>query len=266
MNKKLLIGSPICQHPAILQAFLQSLKRLTLPGVEVHYHFIDDNHEPLSKVHLETFASEVPHVRIDTPNAMHDTSLYIAHNWNQNKISKVAAYKDGMIEHARTEGFDYLFLIDSDILLEPCTVQHLMDTSKEIIAEIFWTRWAETSMEQPQVWLKDFYTQYESFHGERLEKDEMTRRMHAFYTMLREPGVYKVGGLGACTLIARSALEKDISFRTVDNLSFWGEDRHFCVRARVLDIELYVDTHHPAFHVYRFAEMERGMVFMQRTE
>ncbi len=37
----------------------------------------------------------------------------------------------------------------------------------------------------------------------------------------------------------------------LDNVSFWGEDRHFCIRARALNIDLFVDTVFPAYHIYR---------------
>lgn len=36
-----------------------------------------------------------------------------------------------------------------------------------------------------------------------------------------------------------------------------GEDRHFCIRALALGFELFVDTHYPAFHLYRSADCER---------
>ena len=69
--------------------------------------------------------------------------------------------------------------------------------------------------------------------------------------MLKIPGLYEVGGLGACTLISKKALTKDLSFKCIPNISFWGEDRHFCIRAQVYGLKLYVDTVYPAYHIYR---------------
>lgn len=73
--------------------------------------------------------------------------------------------------------------------------------------------------------------------------------------MLKIPGVYKVGGLGACTLISRHALEKGVSFREIYNLGLIGEDRHFCIRAAALGLELFADTRYPPFHIYRESEL-----------
>jgi len=70
------------------------------------------------------------------------------------------------------------------------------------------------------------------------------------------PGVYKVGGLGACTLISRNAISKGVSYDEIYNITFWGEDRHFCIRAAALGIELFVDTHFPAFHIYRRSDLK----------
>lgn len=81
------------------------------------------------------------------------------------------------------------------------------------------------------------------------------RQLH-FLNTLRRPGIYEVGGLGACTLISRRALEAGANFSKIKNLSLTGEDRHFCVRAAVLGFPLYVDTHLPAYHIYRNKDLE----------
>lgn len=71
------------------------------------------------------------------------------------------------------------------------------------------------------------------------------------------PGVYKVGGLGDCTLISKKVFESNVSYDKIYNVSFWGEDRHFCIRAAVLGFELYVDTHYQAFHIYRTSYLKK---------
>lgn len=262
---KILIGSPICQDPMVLHAFFMSLRRLKISDYEVHFQFIDDNHNALSKVFLSDFQKAVPNVVIEQPSNEPVASLYINHSWSHDKIQKVAAYKDGMIDRVRREGFDYLFLIDSDILLHPQTIDHLIQQEKDIIAEVFWTKWTENAVEQPQVWMSDFYNQFEKKPGEKLTQKEEKIRTFNFFKKLRVPGVYNVGGLGACTLISNAAAEKGISFEQIDNLTFWGEDRHFCVRATVLGIGLFVDTQYPAYHVFRPSELSGGLEFLNRT-
>lgn len=263
-NPKILIGSPICQKPIVLMLFLMSIERLQLTDYEVFYHFIDDNHDPESQALLSSFQRTRNNVLIESITE-EENEHYLSHNWSQDRIWKVGAYKDRIIERARLESFDYLFFVDSDLLLHPQTVTCLVETGKEIVAEVFWTKWEESAVEQPQVWVSDFYIQYEKEINEKLSQEEEYIRTFNFFNKLRNPGVYEVGGLGACTLITMSAIEKGVSFRRIKNVSFWGEDRHFCIRANALGIDLFVDTHYPAFHVFRDSQLPGGLEFIRNT-
>ena len=44
-----------------------------------------------------------------------------------------------------------------------------------------------------------------------------------------------------------------------------GRDRHFCVRAIVLGIDLFVDTHYPSYHIFRAEELHKGLEFLENT-
>jgi hypothetical protein len=63
-------------------------------------------------------------------------------------------------------------------------------------------------------------------------------------------------------LIRRSALEKGARFAEINNLTYWGEDRHFCVRARALGIELWADSSYPPLHLYRESDLNRVAEFV----
>lgn len=94
-------------------------------------------------------------------------------------------------------------------------------------------------------------------------------RESGFYGWIRMKSYRKknwglVGGLGACTLIRRKALLAGVSFKQLSNLSFWGEDRHFCIRAQALGLSLFVDTHHPAFHLYRESDFAEARIWMKQ--
>src|SRR5690606_11422810 len=67
-----------------------------------------------------------------------------------------------------------------------------------------------------------------------------------------------------CTLIHRSALEAGVRFQTIENITLYGEDRHFCVRAAAMGLKLYVDTRLPAYHLYRSADIEGGYEFIEK--
>ena len=103
----------------------------------------------------------------------------------------------------------------------------------------------------PQVWLQDESNLYIRNWDEAYSITEKKQYAKDFIAKMKIPGIYEVGGLGACTLISKNALNYPISFKPISNISFWGEDRHFCVRAKSYDLGLYVDTVYPAYHIYR---------------
>jgi tetratricopeptide (TPR) repeat protein len=261
-KKRILIGSPVHQKPEILKMFLTSLLNLNKDDYEISYLFIDDNIEAASSRLLAQFQQDNRAFVLKS----YSNDQYIKNNhthlWNESLIWKVAGFKNDIIDFCLYNDYDFLFLIDSDLVLHPKTLNQLVAANKEIISNIFWTKWQPDIIELPQVWVKDFYTLYHSGRNEKLGQEEITSRTAEFLTMLRKPGIYKVGGLGACTLIARSALEKGVNFSEISNVSFWGEDRHFCIRAAALGIDLYVDTHYPAFHIYRDSDLELVHAYM----
>ena len=259
MNKaRVLVGVPIRQKKPILLEFLESLKRLEEKTYALDYLFIDDNDQKDSRELLQSFARENGEkCTLHIPDQ--DASQYVCnertHHWKDEMIWKVADFKDRIIQTARDQNFDYLFFIDSDIVLHPRTIDQLIQAKKEIISNIFWTKWLPDQIPLPQVWVSDHYTLFEHEIHEQLTNYEMGKRQQAFLERLKKPGIYEVGGLGACTLIARSALQKEISFKRIRNVTFWGEDRHFCIRAAALGLKLFVDTHYPAYHIYRDSDL-----------
>ncbi|MEF9942484.1 MAG: glycosyltransferase [Lachnospiraceae bacterium] len=250
--KKILIGSPVYQKPKILEAFLNSLKALNFPDATLDYIFVDDNvedesHQLLNNFHRENSVTTILH-GTKTKSYVCDEE---SHHWNDNLMLKVANYKNTIIQYAISHNYDALFFVDSDLILHPDLIIHLEHQQKEIVSEIFWSQWHDDLPLEPNVWLFDEYDLVPKQLGEELSDEESALRQADFIKMLKTPGLYEVGGLGACTLLRRSALLKGVNFAPIKNLTIHGEDRFFCIRAVVLGIELFVDTCFPAYHIYR---------------
>ncbi|MFP7255726.1 glycosyltransferase [Terribacillus goriensis] len=256
-----LIGTTVKQDPDILAAYLDSLNRLQTTELSIFYCFIDDNDDPKSSTLLSAFAAE--HDAVILPSETTDSYQKDEHThyWTEALIWKVAALKNKIISYAVEQKMDYIFFVDSDIVLHPATLEKLLASQKDIISCIFWTQWQPGTQALPQVWLKDEYEQFTHHRGEALSDTERAARHQEFLEQMRKPGTYEVGGLGACTLITREALNKGVHFGEIPNLSFWGEDRHFCIRAAALGISLFVDTHYPAFHLYRKTDLAKLPAF-----
>ena len=253
MNKnRVLVGSPVYQKSEILEAFLKSLKNLSRDTITIDYMFVDDNIDEKSSQLLAEFKRVESKIIILQGK---EQGLYLcneeSHYWDDALMLKVANYKNSIIHYAIEKDYDYLFFVDSDLVLHPNLIEHLKAADKDIVSEIFWSQWHSDRQLEPNVWLFDEYDLVPKRLGEKLCEKEMSIRQIKFLNQLKIPGLYEVGGLGACTLISRDALLKGVSFMPINNLTIHGEDRFFCIRASVLGIELFVDTHYPAYHIYR---------------
>lgn len=255
---KVLIGTSVNKKNQITDAFLESVSNLKHEGIEVNYLFIDDNEDEESSKLLKEFECENQGVKVYI-GKKEDKFLCDdkTHYWTDNLVNKVIEYKNLIISEAVSQDYDYLFLVDSDLILHPKTLNNLISSRKDIISEIFWTSWDHNSEPMPNVWLIDNYSMFLEGKDENLSFAKKSLRTAEFLVKLRKPGIYEVGGLGACTLISKKALNKGVNFNKIHNLSFWSEDRHFCVRCVVLGFHLYVDTHYPAYHLYRDSDLIR---------
>lgn len=262
MKKRILIASPVQQKPAVLRHFLKSLAQLEQDRLHTDYLFIDNNDAEESSLLLQEFldgregASIMRDADIRTYRRDEET-----HYWNDELVDKVAGIKDRIIEHAREKGYDALFLIDSDLLIHPGTISRLAEADKDIISNIFWTKWQPNADPLPQVWMMDEYS-FSRTSPKHAGEAEAVREQAEFLAKMRIPGIYEVGGLGACTWISKKALDNGVRFKRLPNVSFWGEDRHFCVRAAALGFPLFVDTRFPAYHIYRDSDLEGAEAYL----
>lgn len=270
MGKKVLLGSPVRQKPQILEQFLRGIEDLDLQGFSLSCFFVDDNVDESSSALLRDF-SKTKDVRLlcGADIATRETDKYasdsVTHFWDTDTITKIAAFKDHIIEYAIEQQYDYLFLVDSDIVLDKRTLQQLASRNVEIVSNVFWTQWKPNWQLEPQCfWMPDLSRRERAPFSGTLDLEEARQMRRDFFAKMRIPGLYRVDGLGACTLIARSALVKGVRFRIIPNLALLGEDRHFCVRAGALGIALYMDTVYPVYHIYREEYLNRVEEFRQR--
>lgn len=228
---------------------------------------VDDNIDESSKQLLASFKREESTVTIVEGNG---NGAYLCndetHHWDDSLMLKVANYKNFIIDYAISNNYDYLFFVDSDLILHPNLIEHLKTANKDIISEIFWSKWHNDRPFEPNVWLFDEYDLVPKRLGETLSEEEMNRRQTKFLNQLKIPGIYEVGGLGACTLISRAALLEGVNFQPIKNLTIHGEDRFFCIRAAVIGIDLFVDTCYPAYHIYREQDLAGVQDYVKSCE
>jgi hypothetical protein len=242
---KVLIGSVINKNPGVVQEFLQSLQCLKKENFACDYYFIVEQSSEIVRQHIPTLEGE---------GQSHKSSCMVIDPSKERPLGYsyiwlLGAYRDRMIEYARMKNYDYLFLIDDDLVLHPETLRQLVGEEKEIISNIIWTDWGTGPV--PQVWLSDNGNPFDFGIEQTTTDEEKKRKTTQFFELLKIAGTYEIGGLGACTLISRKALGKPINFQRIRNLSWISENVHFCLRATALGIPLFVNTQYPTYHIIR---------------
>lgn len=250
----------------MVKEFIDSLTRLNLDGLTAHFMLIDDNDDVESQRLLDEIAAQTTILvhRLDEVDVMQ-----IPSRGNETMVDQQARrsyLKNSFIEVSREENYDYLFLIDSHVLLHPDTVLHLLSLNKDIISPIYWSNRQGSSEPMPQVWLKDQQLPYNFSQFERLTNEELLTRKESFVNALKNPGVYQVGGVTGGILISQEAIRKGVNFTRIDNLSFVGEDIHFSIRASALGFPLYVSTHYSGFEMKEGDDLAEAREFQAKSQ
>lgn len=219
------------QTPEVFELYLKSLDALDTSGLDASRFFVLHNSPELIGV-LRSGDGYVEH-RSEESDVRDDES----HRWKGENIRQVGAMRNWLLDFMLREGYDALFMVDSDLILHPKTLQALVAARKDIVAEVFWTSWKPSDRAMPNAWQYDAYGFYEG------DLDRWQKR-----------GLFQVGMTGACTLIHRDVIERGVNYSPIPNLTIQGEDRHFCIRAAAHGVSVWLDTHVPATHLYRSSD------------
>ena len=230
-----LIVVPARQKESKFQLHVESLNRLKIPEyVELQRLFILHNSDNLEK-YLNSN---------DIIQKIHTNDEYCTdgntHEWKDDNLKFITKLKNNVINNCI--GFDYIFWVDSDLVLHENTLIDLLESGRDIISKIFWTDWNNNNIMGANAWDCDHYSYFSN--------DTITK--------YRNGGVHECGGTGACILINMEVYQSGVNYTKISNISFWGEDRNFCIRASVLGWKLYVSCNNEAFHIYRDSDIEKA--------
>ena len=132
-STKVLIAAPLKQERKIFREYQDALDGLIKPtGVTVDRFFVVNDCE-----------SVIQDIRGECV-VMNTGDLYQKavddHVWTHDNLSKMPALRNAVIKRALDGGYDYLFSVDTDLVLQPLTLSELLLAGKDIVSEIFWTR------------------------------------------------------------------------------------------------------------------------------
>ena len=224
---KILIAAPLRQNLQIFREYQEGLDRLELPdGVTADRFFVvNDCDEVIPEIRNAEYIV----------NNSKNVTIYHNHLWTGELVNKMSEMRNQTIRKALDGGYDYLLSADTDLVLHPKTLKVLLETGKDIVAELFWTNgWSNA-------WAYD--------------------QADGYNPAWEKPGLYEVGGTGALILISRKVMEAGVDYTNIPNLrkAVFGEDRHFCIRAVCNGFKIWADNHVQPVHLYTEKAYEEYM-------
>ena len=224
---KILIAAPLRQNLQIFREYQEGLDRLELPdGVTADRFFVvNDCDEVIPEIRNAEYIV----------NNSKNVTIYHNHLWTGELVNKMSEMRNQTIRKALDGGYDYLLSADTDLVLHPKTLKVLLETGKDIVAELFWTNgWSNA-------WAYD--------------------QADGYNPAWEKPGLYEVGGTGALILISRKVMEAGVDYTNIPNLrkAVFGEDRHFCIRAVCNGFKIWADNHVNPIHLYTEKAYEEYM-------
>jgi glycosyltransferase involved in cell wall biosynthesis len=238
---KVVVGCLVRNREWVLPKFLEGLELLDYPKDKLSFYFIvndstDQSHEILKQWAIKNDQT-YRLVKVETVNF--GNTEHKEHTWEDSRLRNMSFMRNRVLQSMKKEfSSDAVFMIDSDIIVKHKELlKHLICLERPVVSEVFWAIWGHTTAQPlPNVWIRGGY--------------EISQE---FLTMLKKPGTYPVGGLGACTVLTSEVLDRGITYDRVFNLphDMRGEDRDFCVRAACAGIKLWADTQFTPDHVER---------------
>lgn len=227
MGKRILIAAPVNEQEKIFKEYLFSLNSLKIPKeYTVNKFFILSKNSSLSSLlQKNEYIYENNNFSIDKEKGYH--------NWTIEKFLNIAYLRSCLLEKAREENYDYLFTVDSDILIHPKTLEHLLKLNLPVVTEGVWTK-------NPQnISLMD--GQFENWQ-------------HFKNKNYNTSNIYEINWGGMITLIHSSIFNiKTINYMPLKEVAgeFSEDWSFFCkIYCHFPDFKLYMDTTYLGRHLY----------------
>jgi hypothetical protein len=220
----ILIAAPIRNRGWILNQYLNCLYFLDTPGwnIDKGYYFIlndctDNSREILEKrkEDLEprdySIHYKIDEINFNTPSDMGENGMGRSGIPRElHTYKNLSVLRNKILEYARGINFDYIFSVDSDILVKPDILEKLIATKKDIVAAL----------------VRNSGTDWNFLPLTGRDRNTIPSEL------------FEVKVTGACYLISKNVfINKNIKY---SNEFSSGEDEAFCHSAREQGFKSYV--------------------------
>ena len=235
VNKKILITAPVHQNIEIFKEYLFSLSHLLIPeGYEVHKYFYLHNCSELKSF-----------LKNDEYEEVLDNSVYknFSHDFKNENYFALSYMRTAALIKARKENYDYVFSVDSDILIHPKTLFYLLEDNQDIVGMINWSKSFSENAIVPSCYDLEYWRWWED------------------NSILKQKGLYERGIISATVLLGSRIIQNEkINYYSIPNIkcSLW-EDYALSLKAHILipDLKMSIDTRLPCRHLYKEKDFQR---------
>jgi len=211
---KILCGAPISEDASVFKAHVESL---LAQGYVMDYKGIDNSPE---KLESPKGFNSIEWRREPTMGEYKQRRS----RWDKRRIRKVGEWREELRLSAISGDYDYLFMVDSDLILGEDTLGLLLKEQKDFISGVVWTKFRPNKNWK---WVNVF-----DINGTTWANIDS-----GFRNRLRgDGGVHQAQMTGACSLISRNILGR-VSYAVIPGVV--GEDLCLAIRARDANIPLY---------------------------
>jgi len=207
---KIMIGSPVRNRGWVLRRYLDALLRQKVNNADIEFMFVlNDSVDDTEDILKEYNMNYVTH-------NLNDSSGSVRGEYSFNHLAEV---RNRLLQEFLNSDADYLFSVDTDIIVPEGGLRRLIDSNKDIISMLI----------KNHPTLKAHNIMINSKHLQTIPK-----------------GIIQVDVTGAVYLIKRKVIESGVRY----NYSINGEDVPFCKSAYEHGFSIFCDTSIRPIHVY----------------
>lgn len=211
---KVMVGAPVRNRGWILPRHLDAL--LEQDEVEVEFLYVVNDC-------VDNTVDVLEHYNI--PYVTNNLSAENSHERGYYKLDSLAVLRNRLLDEFIKSDCDYLFSIDTDIIIPDGSLKKLIEDDKEIISMLI--------KNNPTI----------PAHNIMRYSEEFDRVAHFEIT---EEGIIEGDLTGAVYLIRREAIEAGVRY----GYHWIGEDAYFSEKAKELGYKLYCDTRLRPIHAF----------------
>lgn len=208
MVAKVFIGAPVRNRAWVLPRHLEAL--LNQDGIEKEFCYVVNDCDDNTQEILEHYGINY---------VIHNLGKTYGHIRGQYSIRNLAILRNRLIKEFLQSDCDYLFSVDTDVIIPKGSLKRLIDNDKDIVSMVI--------------------RNHPSFMAHNI-------MVNGRHLPLIPEGLIPVDVTGAVYLIKRRVIEAGVRY----DYHVQGEDVAFCEKAKKLGFEIYCDTRLKPIHAY----------------